>query len=480
MRVSFHGRRTELDALSHELALARSSGLARLVALQGRRQVGKSTLVEHFAERSGVAYAAMTGIKDSSESLEVDRALLAIAESRHPLPGTSLLHQATPMSTWSMLFPFLQYAVGDEPAVIILDEFPWMLESSPGLDGLLKALLDSNLKTRPILIVLVGSDESMMENLFEHDRPLFAKADRRLVVEPFNPAESAALLSGRSAWDVFDFQLVTGGFPGLLEQASSHPTAADFVRAAFGERHAWLVDAAQIRLAGELTESANAEKVLRSIGANEIGEARFSEIAGELGGGSAAQTAVTRAITTLVETKRIVALDLPVGDRRSRLTRYRIADTYLRFWFRFVEPHLRSLEVGRCDIAIRNFETSWSTWRGKAIEPIVRHGFELLCAQLDDPYPAIERVGGWWDRTNSNEFDLVGLDHERGVVAIGSINWRPNRPFDESELRDLSRGRSVIPGADAARLVAVCPAGVQEPASLNLILDADDLLEAWR
>ena len=61
---------------------------------------------------------------------------------------------------------------------------------------------------------------------------------------------------------------------------------------------------------------------------------------------------MTRASDTLVEAKRIIAIDVPAGRRNSRLKRYRIANSYLRFWFRFVEPQLRNIEVGRSDLAI--------------------------------------------------------------------------------------------------------------------------------
>ena len=48
----------------------------------------------------------------------------------------------------------------------------------------------------PVLMLLIGSDEAMMDRLFEHDRPLFGRLDDQLVVRPFNPAETAIALGG--------------------------------------------------------------------------------------------------------------------------------------------------------------------------------------------------------------------------------------------------------------------------------------------
>ena len=71
-----------------------------------------------------------------------------------------------------------------------------------------------------------------------------------------------------------------------------------------------------------------------------------------------ATTAVSRATDILTGTKRILAVDIPAGDKGSRLKRYPVADPYLRFWFRFVEPQLRNIEVGRSDLALRPFQTA--------------------------------------------------------------------------------------------------------------------------
>jgi len=481
MTADFYGRARELGELRDELDLALSTRRARVVMVQGRRQVGKSTLTERFAETSDVRYASLTGMKGTAESIQVERAAESIRSSRRPIAGWDIYNLTTPSFNWMALVSMLGFAVGDEPAVVVFDEFPWANETAPGLDGLLKASLDSRLGEAPVLLVLVGSDEAMMEQLITHDRPLFGKINRRIVLEPFDPAETAdALGSDRGAMEVFDTRLVTGGLPGLVEQVRRFPTATEFVRDALRSPSSSLVDWARLRLAAELSDSENASVVLSAVGADEIGVTTFSRIVGVLGGGPAAQTAVTRATDLLSKTKRILAVDLPAGNPHARLKRYRIDDSYLRFWFRFVEPHQRSIEVGRSDLAIDAFDTAWPTWRGKAIEPIVREGVTRLCRHLGDPFRGIEEVGGWWDRKGVVEIDLVGMDSRRSPVAIGSIKWRDRHEFDSADLADLAAGRSAIPKAGAAKLVAVCPAGIRSGVSVDLGLRAHELLDAWR
>jgi uncharacterized protein len=479
MPSKFYGRARELRQLREELQLAESTHSARVVAIRGRRQVGKSTLVERFAESADVPYATFAGLKDTPEGIQVARALDSAASSKRPLPGPIGLDQATPVSSWVQLFAFVRFSFRDAPALVVCDEFPWMNETSPGLDGLLKGMLDTDLKRLPVLIILVGSDEAMMERLFEHDRPLFGKADLQIQLEPFNPAETAkALGDERRATENFDAYLVTGGFPGLLDEASRSSSTREFVRRSLLQKNSALVDQARIRLVGELADSGSAELVLRTIGADEIGVVNFSRIAGELGGGITAQTTVTRA-TDLLSEKGLVAIDYPGGRRNSRLKRYRVADSYLRFWFRFVDPYLRQIEVDRADVVISAFDADFDTWRGKAIEPIAREGVLRLAARLGAPYESIASVDGWWDRRGSDEFDLVGSNRHGDVEAVGTVKWRERRKVDENDFAQAAKARSVVRGASAARVVAVCPAGVKQGVSFDLALDAEELLSAW-
>ncbi|MGH9114546.1 MAG: DUF234 domain-containing protein, partial [Acidimicrobiales bacterium] len=280
------------------------------------------------------------------------------------------------------------------------------------------------------------------------------------------------------AFEVLDTQLVTGGFPELVAHARRFDSTRSLVEDALSRPHTLLADVAQISLAGELADGVSARMVLEAIGADEVGVTTFSRIASRLGGDKAAETAVVRAIQVLVDTKRLVAVDVPAGSRSGRLRHYRIADPYLRFWFRFVEPHLRNVEVGRTDLPIRSFEASWAAWRGKAIEPIVREAVLLLAPRLD-AFASVESVAGWWDRKGLHEYDLVGSAGGGAPVAVGSIKWGERATLDAHDQAALATARAVIPAAANASLFAVAAHGVRRVAKVDLVLDAPALLSAW-
>lgn len=207
-------------------------------------------------------------------------------------------------------------------------------------------------------------------------------------------------------------------------------------------------------VAAEFPAAARALDVLSAIGA---GEDRFTTIAGTAG---VAQAVSARALHTLVDLKRVVSVDEPVSLQPRRDPRYRIADPYLSFWWRFLRPRIDDVARGRGDVVLRRWREGWSSYRGRAMEPLVREGMVRLAGT--DSLPAAEHVGGWWTRTGGVELDIVGVDRwpkARRITFVGSVKWRERSAFGARDADALARHRAQLRGAATAPLVAVSRAG---------------------
>ena len=474
----FWGRQRELARFEEELAVVSETGRGRMMAVRGRRQAGKSRLLTHVVETSGLPYLYTTAVKNAPPGVQLEHLSADLAASRTPLPHLDVAFATGPVS-WADFFARLPLALGQTPAIVVLDEFPWAAEGDPTLEGLLQNAWDQHLEGRPVLLVLVGSDMAMMERLTEHDRPLYGRGSE-MVVAPLDPAECAEALGGdRSALDVLDAYLLTGGYPRLITEARRYRTTRAFVTAQLEDESSGLAVVGQRVIDAEFRTDLRARQVLEAIGATEVGHATFSSAVARLGGDRTAQTAVTRALGPLEHTKRVIAIDRPVGTKpNTTLRRYRIADPYLRFWFRFVQPHLDDISRGRSDLAVDGYERAWPTWRGKAIEPIVHEGVSRL-ARSEPELSGVAVVGAWWDRKGEHEIDVAGADRRGSVRVLGTVKWRPRRAVSRAELTELANARGEVPKAGGAKLVAVCPAGVRSDADPDLVLTADDILEAF-
>ncbi len=476
----FFGRREVLSALSAHLDAVAEARVGRIVAVRGRRQVGKSTVVERFVERSNTPYVFVTGIFGASVRQQLQDATAAINESTRALPDAALLTQSA-AATWREWLGRVAIAARSGPVVVVLDEFPWLAGADPTLEGELQAQWDRALERLPILLLLIGSDVAMMERLAGHGRPLFGRL-HPFVVPALNPAEIAQGLSRRSAFEVFDAYLVTGGYPRLVaDLASRSQTAQEYVRVSLADAFSPLVTTARLTLDAEFPDAPSAYQVLSAIGSDDTANPGFNGVLSAISDPAErkrAETATTRALRTLTDTKRLIEREQPAwAPQSSKLRRYRVTDPYLRFWFRYVERQVDCIARGRSDLALAHFERDWSSWRGRSIEPVVREALARLAVD-GGPLAGVEVVAPWWVRDGSVEVDVVAATSS-ATALLGTIKWRAKGGVTAREIDDLRRHREKIPRSDAALLAAISPGGAA-PRSADVIYTATDLLAAWR
>ncbi|MGQ0838370.1 ATP-binding protein [Actinokineospora sp.] len=463
--AGFVGRKRELRLLSEELAAVRAVGTGRCLLLRGRRRVGKSRLVEEFIER-----AAVPAVFYSAAGVPVERELAqfsgAVLES--DLPGREQFTDVG-LRSWDAALRLLTDALPDTgPSVVVLDKVPYLVANDSGFEGTLQRAWDRVLSRKPVLLILVGSDLSMMEALNTYGRP-FHQRGVPLVLDPLDPAEVGEMLDLGPA-TAFDAHLVTGGLPLVCAEWPRGGTVREFLAHALGRQTSALAVSAELALAAEFPTETQARQVLTAIGAGERTRASIGR-AVEL-----PHASLDRALKLLIE-KRVVAAERPLSTVPSKETRYRVADSYLRFWLNFLAPHRDELDRGRGDRVLDRIDAGWTSWRGRAIEPVIR---EALLRILPGADPV--SVGGYWTRTNEVEVDLVGADRSpvaREIRFVGSIKWLERRAFDHHDLAELIVHRDRVPGTDRdTPLIVVSRAGSKVGDAVRAYGPAD-LIAAW-
>ncbi|GAA4918837.1 hypothetical protein GCM10023223_43910 [Stackebrandtia albiflava] len=345
------------------------------------------------------------------------------------------------------------------------------MREDPSFEGTLQKAFDRTLSRLPVLLILIGSDIAMMEQLNTYGRPFYQRGTE-MVVPPLNPADIAAMLELEPA-DAFDAYLVSGGLPLILEEWPRGANLWEYLSYALARPTSALLVSGERTLAAEFPEHAQARAVLGAIGNGERTFTLIGRAAGELNPGS-----VKRSLE-LLTTRRVVTAELPLSTRPSRETRYRIEDPYLRFWLSFIGSEIPAVERGRGDRVLESIRTSWTSWRGRAIEPVIR---DALWRLSDDWLPeGSNTVGAYWTRTNDPEIDVVGADRApiaKQITVVGSIKWLENKPFDRRDLARLLVHRDRLPGADdGTPLLAVARSGCTATGVHHL--GPERLLTAW-
>ena len=467
MAAGFVGRKTELALLNRRLARAAADGDGTALVIRGRRQVGKSRLAQEFCDTSGVPYLFYTATKGASPVEAISAFFAELAESS--LPRDRALIPAGQVSSWPDAFRVLASVLPESPVVIVLDELPWLAEQDEIFDGALQTAWDRLLSQRPVLLLLLGRDLHMMERLTAYDRPFFGRADN-LLLGPLNPAEVGDAL-GLVAADAIDAFLLSGGLPGVLRAWPREVPALEFAKLECADPASPMFGVPEAALLAEFPAPDTARRVLEAVG---DGNRTHANIAAEAGSrvGAVPSGTLSPVLRRLVEEKRVLAIDEPLSTAPGRPALYRVADSNLRFYLGVGRAAHDLSKRGRSEAAAALIRRRWATWRGRAVEPIIRDS--LIWAAPDLPWPDAAAVGGWWNRAFDPEVDLIGADREpvaRRLFYAGSVKWL-DRPFGDHDLAALRRGAAEVPGFDpgATALIAASASGFSDAAANGLAL----------
>jgi len=340
VHLPFLDREEERSRL--ERLFARREG--SLGVLYGRRRSGKSRLLREALPSKGV----VNYVGDEREST-LQRASLA-REIDRVIPGFARVSYPD----WDALLARFWNEAGPG-AVLVLDEFPALVSAARELPSLLQKHVDRE-SSRGIHIVLSGSSQRMMQGLvLDRTAPLFGRAVEILKVAPLLAGWIQPALHLRDPIEAVRAFAVWGGIPRYWELAADLPDLETAVVRLALSPLGVLYDEPTTLLLDDTRDTAQAASLLSLIGQ---GCHRLSEIAGRLGKPA---TSLSRPLQRLIELD-LIRREVPFGvsPRSAKRTRYQIADPFLRFWFRFVEPNRSRLEAGLLTAVSRDMKRDFS------------------------------------------------------------------------------------------------------------------------
>ena len=186
--ASFVNRQRELDALASWWE--RPGG--QLALVWGRRRVGKTALLRRFADGRRSLFHVSATRAPAAELELLSRRAAALGS----LPRRDL--DTRPFSSWDDAFDVLAALAAQEPLLVVLDEFPELVQAVPELPSILRAFWEEARGATQLRMVLCGSAVRVMQTMIEVRAPLYGRFDLVLPVHPFQPHEAALLLADLS------------------------------------------------------------------------------------------------------------------------------------------------------------------------------------------------------------------------------------------------------------------------------------------
>lgn len=401
---------------------------AELVVLYGRRRVGKTEMLRRFCEGKRHFFFVADLGTEASTLAELAR---RYGELFHGDP------QSTHFATWDQAIKALARQAEQQRLIVVLDEFTYLLQTSPTLPSILQRLWDEILQQTQLMLILSGSYVGIMEReVLAYQAPLYGRRTAQWHLQPLGFADARLFLPSYSVGDQVRAYAVLGGVPAYLRQFADRRPLLDNIENEILSQGAFLYDEPRFLLQMELREPRVYFAILEAIA---TGRVRQHEISQAVGVGGASVGYYLNTLRDLGLLERVV----PVTDSEpshSRLGRYQLLDPFFRFWFRFVYRERVHLARGDTAPVRQVVHDQLDALAGLAFEDICRTGVWNLAATGRIPFRP-QRVGTWWDA--QAQVDVAALDEE--YILLGECRWR-SRPIGTETLAELKDKAVRIPG----------------------------------
>lgn len=337
----FIGREEQLELLG--ALWGRDSGV--LVTCRGRRRIGKSTLVEEFALRSGARFISIEGLaphKRMTDAVQRKRFCEKVAEyAMRPVEESA---------TWSLAFSQLDGLLsGEGRTVVLLDEISWMGGWNPDFAGYLKEAWDKRLRKHANLIfVLCGSVSAWIVENILNSTGFVGRNSLDIELKELSVRDAVQIWGScaerMSTREKLDMLSVTGGVPKYLEEVRPSLSVDENVK-----RMCFMPTGILFREFDETFSQVFGRKthargrVLRAL------VSRPQTVA-EIAGKDRVQVsgAYSKTLEDLCRTGYVMRDDglNPLTGKLIRRARFRVCDNYVRFYLHYIEPRREAIRRG--------------------------------------------------------------------------------------------------------------------------------------
>ena len=402
----FVDREKELEFLEQEYRREGSS----LVILYGRRRVGKTALATKFMEGKPALYFLVT---EESEQQNRNAFKDAVAD----FCGNELLKSAS-LQQWEPIFKAFCEKPSDQKLLLILDEFQYLGKSDPAFPSVFQKIWDTFLKQQPVMVILCGSQISMMESqTLSYSSPLYGRRTGQLRLRQIPFSHYGQFFPEKSHKDLIEYYAVTGGVPKYIELFHDTGDIYTAIQRSILSKSSFLFDEPNFLLQREVSEIGSYFSIMKAIAA---GNQKLGKIAGVL---EVKQTGLSKYLKTLVDLD-LLEREVPVTEEnpeKSKRGLYKIKDNFMLFWFRFVYPNMGLIESG-------NEQAAMNRIRANLVDHHISYIYEDVCREKMWQLAAagqwdflFDRVGRWWN--GNTEIDLIALDSQGANIIFGECKY---------------------------------------------------------
>ncbi|MBI2272259.1 MAG: AAA family ATPase [Bacteroidetes bacterium] len=375
------GRTSEKKVLEDAL----TSNRAELIAIYGRRRVGKTFLVRSVYEKHLVF--EFTGVLNGKMGEQLENFGQAMTRATNS-PGTL----AAP-TTWSaafvMLENFLTPILKKKRVVVFLDEFPWINTRKSNFLRSFDHFWNAWATKQPNLtVVICGSAASwMIQNIVRSKGGLHNRVTQLMPLAPFTLKETEAYLKSRminlDRYQVLQLYMVMGGIPHYLSGIKKGESATVAINRLCFTNNGYLITEFNNLYASLFEYSANHISVVRLLAGTSKGLTRTEIIQlSSISSGGRISTVLEE-----LEESGFITSYVPFGKTIKDAV-HRLSDEYSLFYLKYMDGK-KSKGAGNWQIISKS--ASWTSWSGYAFEAIclkhidqIKNGLGIASAVIEE------------------------------------------------------------------------------------------------
>lgn len=405
-KMKFYNRQKELKLLAD--IKERSSKVAQMTFIVGRRRIGKTSLLQKAIENIPSLYFF---IAKKNEALLCIEFLEEIKRKLNvPIFGE--------IKSFRELFAFLMEISKTQNFTLVIDEFQEFHSVNASVYSDMQNIWDQNKSESKINLILCGSVYSMMTKIFENSKePLFGRATQRIYLKAFDIPTLKEIMGDYkpdfSNEDLLAFYLFTGGVAKYIEllvqaRALTFDAMLDEI---FKENSLFLDEGKNVLIEEFGKDYGNYFSILSLIASGKTARTEIESIMEMQIGGF---------LDRLENEYNLIKKVRPILAKPSgRTIKYTLEDNFLKFWFRFVYKYRSAVEIGNLDYLKEIVKRDYALYSGAILEKYFVEQFKE-----QKKYSAL---GTYWERNNQNEIDIIAINDLEKEVVFAEVKRNKNK-----------------------------------------------------
>jgi uncharacterized protein len=402
-----------------------TSDKAELVAVYGRRRVGKTYLIKtYLAKQINFHYSGLHGVET-----EVQLQRFTQAMSKQLNAGVALKLPADWFAAFDMLQALLQKKMRQKKVVVFLDEFPWMNTIKSNFLAAFENFWNNWASSKNnIAVILCGSAAAwMIQNVVRNRGGLHNRITRKIPLLPFTLYETELFLQYQriklNRYQITQLYMAMGGIPQYLSLLKPGLSAAQLIDKECFSKNGFLYNEFDDLYRSLFDNAERYTRVIKALAAKPMGMTRNDIIktCKLQSGGS------TTSLLEELSSSGFITAYTPFG-KKIKDSIYMLTDEYSLFYLKFIEPAKASGKGAWLKIS----ETaSWKTWSGLAFETVCYKHTQAIKIALG--IPGIYSEQSSWKKIKDNksggsQIDMV-IDRRDNAINLCEIKFY-NTPFN--------------------------------------------------